>query len=87
MTKRNRCKCGKVISRYATECARCHNERMAQIHAQVQAVVNTGVCPHCGAALRANLTMAGWWQCSQLGADTHRANPALPSCSWQGFTC
>ena len=62
------------------------NERIAEEHAKVRAVVATGVCPTCGAALRANLSITGWWQCAQLGAETHRKDPSKPSCSWQGFT-
>ena len=36
--------------------------------------------------LRRNLSMAGWWQCAQLGAVGFRADASRPSCSWQGFT-
>lgn len=60
-------------------------ERMARARAETAAVVATGRCPTCGAGLRQNLSITGWWQCEQLGADTHRKNPALPSCDWQGF--
>lgn len=60
--------------------------RMMRARAETLAVVATGKCPTCGAGLRRNLSLAGWWQCEQLGADTHRKNPALPACNWQGFT-
>jgi len=62
-------------------------KRIAAAHAEISAVVATGTCPFCGAGLKRNLSIAGWWQCEQLGAESHRKNPALPSCSWQGFTC
>lgn len=60
--------------------------RIAQARAETAAVVSTGKCPHCGSALRRNMSLQGWWQCEQFGAVTHRARPADPDCSWQGFT-
>ena len=61
-------------------------QRIEQAKAETRAIVSRGQCPSCGAALRRNLSLSGWWQCEQLGAPTFRKNPALPSCSWQGFT-
>lgn len=49
-------------------------------------VVASGKCPDCGRPLRRNLALAGWFQCSQFGADGFRANSSLPSCSFQCFT-
>ena len=43
-------------------------------------------CPVCGATLRRNLSITGWWQCSQYGAEGFRADSSKPACSWQGFT-
>lgn len=43
-------------------------------------------CPQCGRKIRRNLSLTGWWQCSQLGAEGFRADPTMPSCSWQTFT-
>jgi uncharacterized protein (DUF983 family) len=60
--------------------------RLTKARAETMAVVATGKCPTCGNGLRQNLSITGWWQCKQLGADTHRADPSRPSCSWQGFT-
>jgi hypothetical protein len=60
--------------------------RMLAARAAALAVVATGKCPNCRAKLRRNSSIAGWWQCSQLGAVGFRADPALPSCDWQGFT-
>ena len=73
----------------AAETRRRNRESAARIAAQqaeTRAVVATGVCPVCGRKLRRNLSLTGWWQCSQLGAETHRADPSQPSCNWQGFT-
>lgn len=50
------------------------------------AIVQTGKCPQCGAPLRRNLALAGWWQCSQYGADGFRKDNSKPSCSFQTFT-
>jgi hypothetical protein len=55
-------------------------------HLQAQAIVATGKCPQCGAKLRRNLALAGWFQCSQFGAEGFRADAARPSCSFQTFT-
>jgi uncharacterized protein (DUF983 family) len=60
--------------------------RMAQALAEVRAVVLSGVCPRCGSGLRRNLSLTGWWQCEQFGADGFRKDDAKPSCHWQGFT-
>lgn len=49
------------------------------------AIVRAGVCPTCGAPLRRNLSLPGWWQCDQLGAVGFRADASKPSCSWQTF--
>lgn len=60
-----------------------------QMHAareEVRRVVASGKCPRCSRPLRRNLSMTGWWQCSQLGAEGFRADPSQPSCDWQGFT-
>lgn len=61
--------------------ARCEEAR-----ALTRSIVEHGCCPRCGGALRRNLALTGWWQCAQFGAESARANPAAPSCSWQGFT-
>lgn len=61
-------------------------ERIAAAHAETKAVVASGKCPVCGAGLRRNLSLTGWWQCEQLGAEGFRKDASKPSCSWQGFT-
>jgi hypothetical protein len=60
--------------------------KSAAHHAETLAIVKTGKCPTCGAGLRRNSSMTGWWQCEQLGAVGFRKDPNLPSCDWQGFT-
>ncbi len=64
------------------EIKRKHDERLAG----ARAIVATGVCPTCGAKLRRNLALTGWWQCSQYGSDGFRADDAKPQCSFQTFT-
>jgi hypothetical protein len=86
MATRNRCGCGKVMSRYSNGCNSCWAEKQKARVADAVAVVRTGVCPTCGAKLVRNLSMSGWWQCEQLGAVRFRKDPSKPSCSWQVFT-
>lgn len=79
--KRNKCGCGAVISKYAHKCKACS----AAMLAANAAVVATGKCPECGQALRRNLSLAGWWQCSGFGAEGFRATGST-KCSFQTFT-
>jgi hypothetical protein len=60
--------------------------RILQAVASTLAIVQAGVCPICGRALKRNLSIAGWWQCSQFGAVGFRKDPEQPACDWQGFT-
>ncbi len=55
-------------------------------HAATQAIVTKGICPECGAKVKRNLSLTGWWQCEQLGAVGFRKDASKPSCNWQGFT-
>jgi hypothetical protein len=65
-----------------------HRARMDALHAEAKRIVATGKCPDCGARLRRNNSMAGWWQCGRLGAPGFK----LPEyegkgdCSFQCFT-
>jgi hypothetical protein len=62
--------------------------RIAAAQAEMRAHVARGTCPHCGARLRLNTSMTGWWQCGRYGSDNFRAPEyrGLPGCSFQGFT-
>lgn len=60
--------------------------RLEDARQEVIRIVATGVCPQCGRKLRQNLSLTGWWQCSQFGAVGFRADAEQPSCDWQGFT-
>ena len=63
-----------------------HAAKMNAIQQKAREIVATGKCPDCGRPLKRNLSMAGWYQCSQLGAVGFRADATQPSCSFQTFT-
>lgn len=72
-----------------TEKARLRREsqvRLEKTRCEMVAIVATGCCPKCGAGLRRNLSLTGWWQCDQFGADGFRADSSKPPCHFQGFT-
>ena len=85
---RSRCHCGRIKSKFAIECRECWKEQHDRYCAEAQAVVASGVCPLCGATLRQNLSIAGWWQCGRLGSDPFRAveYQGGPTCDFQTFT-
>ena len=60
-----------------------HIERAKEIF---RGHVSRGICPTCGGRLKRNLSMRGWFQCEQLGAEGFRKDPTRPSCNVQGFT-
>lgn len=62
------------------------NARIAEAQAETRRVVATGCCPQCGRGLRRNLSLTGWWQCSQFGSEAFRIEPTQAPCNWQGFT-
>lgn len=69
--------------------AQARREQAARIEAGravVRAAVAANTCPTCGRGLRRNLSLTGWWQCEQLGAEQFRADPTKAPCPWQGFT-
>lgn len=80
-----KCVCGKRAPKGCI-CKQCYKKSMDAIHARARAIVATGKCPDCGAPLRRNLALTGWWQCSQLGAEGFRADSSKPSCTFQCFT-
>jgi len=46
------------------EVKRRHDESVAEANR----IVATGKCPRCGSPLKRNNSLAGWWQCSAVGA-------------------
>jgi len=73
-------KCGKRRSQYLPYCNKCMDAAHAESIAKAQAVVKAGKCPMCGAGLKRNLALNGWWQCETLGIG--REN----KCPFQCFT-
>ena len=63
-----------------------YREKMDQLHRKAVAIVATGKCPECGRKIVRNMSLSGWWQCSQFGAIGFRADAEQPSCPWQTFT-
>lgn len=61
--------------------------RVERDRQEARTAIQTNRCPQCGRPVRRNLSITGWIQCSQFGADTHRADKSQPACPWQGFTC
>src|SRR5260370_31885723 len=87
MPARIRARMSPVTPRAAKKAERAaHVARMDALHAEARQIVASGKCPDCGAALRRNLALAGWWQCTQYGAEGFRADSSKPSCSFQTFT-
>jgi predicted nucleic acid-binding Zn ribbon protein len=82
----SKCECGRRKSQYAGRCRKCTRERDEARANENRAIVETGHCPDCGAPLRRNLALAGWWQCSQYGAEGFRADDSKPSCNFQCST-
>lgn len=60
--------------------------RMSAAIAKAIAIVNGGKCPDCGAGLRRNLALSGWWQCEQFGDGHFRKDQSKPKCCFQCFT-
>ena len=83
---RSRCACGNIKSKWLSDCTQCASRKRIARISEACAIIEKGKCPTCGAGLRRNNSMAGWWQCEQLGADTHRKDASKPSCNFQTFT-
>jgi len=80
------CECGKQINQYASKCKKCHDAQMDKIHAESQAIVNTGKCPQCGSALTYNSAILGWFQCVQYGNwKLSKGDVNKPDCGFQCF--
>ena len=88
MKTTTKCKCGRRMSKYANRCRKCDAARRESLLAEARKIVDSGDgrCPTCGSALRRNMSMAGWWQCEQFGAEGFRARADEPSCDFQTFT-
>ena len=84
--RRQRCTCGKVMSKYSQTCNACHKTRMDKIHTEAREVVKSGICPQCGSALHSNYSMAGWYQCVQYGYMIAGHDTKKPNCNFQCFT-
>lgn len=67
------------------ETRKARDARMAKVYAQAKQALADNHCPSCGQAVRRNLAITGWVQCSGFGADGFRAPGSTP-CDWQGFT-
>lgn len=59
--------------------------RMEQNRRVSRGIVERGLCPTCGGALKINLALSGWYQCEQFGSDRFRKDPTKPSCNFQCF--
>jgi len=84
--KRNRCKCGKVISKWDTECDACYEARRNERLAEAKAIAKTGKCPECGRNLVFCRYVLGHVMCEQYGGESHRANPDEPPCDFHCYT-
>ena len=67
--------------------AKVHAEKLKKIYEENKQIVLIGKCPECGEVLKRNLSLAGWYQCAQLGAEGFRKDSSKPSCSFQCFVC
>jgi len=67
--------------------AKVNAERMKKVFAENAQIWSKGTCPTCGAKLVRNLSLTGWIQCKQLGAEGFREDSTKPSCNYQFFLC
>jgi hypothetical protein len=60
----------------------CAMHRRPELTHAAWQIVNTGVCPSCGAGLIRNSALSGWWQCGAYAAESHRQPQfaGLPKC-------
>ena len=82
----SKCTCGKRKSKFMNYCMDCTKDQHDKANAEARAIVKIGKCPKCGAALKRNYSLPGWYQCEQAGAEGFRKDPSKPSCSFQTFT-
>lgn len=82
--------CGKParVSKFSSSgiCNPCASNKQEARYAESGRIVDSGKCPDCGMDLKRNLSLTGWWQCSQFGAEGFRVDSTKPACSFQTFT-
>ena len=79
----SKCVCGARKSKYLDVCKKCLNKAIREHNEEYNKHVQTGICPTCGSKLIRNLSLTGWYQCEQVGAETHRARPQDAPCNFQ----
>ena len=75
----------RVTRKLVTTTEREREERIERAKEIFRGHVSRGICPTCGGKLKRNLSMTGWWQCEQFGAENFRKDPTRSSCNFQGF--
>lgn len=83
----SKCSCGRRKSRYAQLCKACDKAKREARILENTRILESGCCPQCGAGFKRNLSLAGWWQCEQYGAQDRRKDPSKPACSFQMTVC
>ena len=78
--------CGARRPKFLNMCRTCTKAELDAHFAEQRRIVATNTCPTCGAGLKRNSSMRGWWQCEQFGAERFRKDPSQPSCNFQTFT-
>jgi hypothetical protein len=61
-------------------------QRIEEYKREAQDALRDNICPVCGGPVRENLSILGWIQCAQFGAEGFRLDSTKPSCNFQGFT-
>jgi len=81
-----KCKCGKRVGMHIIMCNKCHVAHMQALRDKATAIVNHGLCPHCGKELVKNNALPGWWQCSGYGVQNGEALGSGSRCLFQCFS-
>jgi len=80
---KNRCACGRGMSKLSRECNACYKHIKAERIKKAQEIVATRKCPQCGQGLTRNLAAPlGWWQCVGYGVEGFR-KPGSKECNFQ----
>ena len=59
--------------------------RMESANKEADKAFRENRCPSCAETVKLNLSLTGWVQCVQFGAEGFRKDATRPSCNWQGF--